>query len=235
MTTEVVNPCDCATEVSAEFKMEEYGWSTERLSETDTMYGGNNLLFTALDSTADYTWYIGAEVITERSFYRNFDASLIGQTLPMHLVVKKTPNKTCFPNDDGYDSITKYITVVAFEGGAQFYIDTNYRIEGVFRMKGINSNDSIDITIDLVNNYLYQATGFNWYQTFVFKNIDGGNTEIPFKKNGTTYRQFWFESNGLGFSSDCYIRFINSPSKIEFKFGSFEGYPSYHFFGRKIN
>jgi len=228
------DPCSFAKEVSADFTMEEYGWNSKRLSETDTMYSGMNLLFTALDSNAEYTWYIGAEVITDRSFYRNFGSSLIGQTLPMHLVVKKDPNLICLPNDDGYDSITKYITIIDPGDPNQFYIDTNYRIEGLYRMKDINCIDSVDITIDIVNNYLYQASGFNWYQIFVFKNLDGQNIEIPFRRNGTTYRQFWFEQNGLGFNNDCYLR-LNSPSNIEIKLGAHVGYPSYHFFGRKLN
>jgi len=184
-----------------------------------------------MDSTANYTWYIGTEVLTERSFVRNFDASLIGQTLPMHLVVKKNPNLICHPNDEGYDSITKYITVV--DPGNQ-YVDTNYRIEGVYRMKDINSNDSVDIILDMNNSYVYPPTNVNWGQVFVFKNIDGLNSEIPFVEKGNTYRQIWFNSNGFGFNYDCYFR-LNSFSNVELKLGGYEGFTSYHFFGRKIN
>ena len=232
MTTEVVNPCDCASEVSAEFTMEEFmSVFSDKLSETDTMYRGDNLLFTALDSSAEYIWYIGAEIITERTFTRNFGASLIGQTLPMHLVVKKTPNTICFPNDDGYDSITKYITVV--DPGNQ-YVDTTYRIEGVYRMKDSTMADSVDIILDMDNSYVYPVTGVNWGPVFAFKNVDGQGLEIPFREEGNTFRQVWFEQNGLGFDYSCYIR-LNSQSNIEFNFSSYEGYPSYHFFGRKIN
>jgi hypothetical protein len=231
--TELNTNCDCASEVSAEFLMEEFMTSTsELLSETDTMNRGNNILFTAMDSTADYIWYIGSEVIDEKTFTRSFDASLIGQTLPMHLVVKRTPNNICFPNDDGYDSITKYLTVI--DPGNQ-YVDSTYRIEGVFRMKDASMADSVDITLDMDNSYVYPETGVNWGPVFVFKNMDGQGLEIPFRERGNTYRQVWFKANGLGFSSDCYVRFIKSPSRIEMKFGAFEGYPAYHFFGRKIN
>jgi len=232
MNTDVQNPCDLTHEVSAEFTMEEYmSIFTDKLSETDSMYSGANLLFTAMDSTANYTWYIGTEVLTERSFVRNFDASLIGQTLSIHLVVKKNPNLICHPNDDGYDSITKYITVV--DPGNQ-YVDTNYRIEGVYRMKDINSNDSVDIILDMNNSYVYPPTNVNWGQVFVFKNVNGLGLELPFEEEGNTYRQIWFEPNGLGFNYDCYLK-LKKPSNIEIKLGAHDGYPSYHLFGRKIN
>ena len=146
MVNEVTNPCDCAHEVSADFLMEEEGKYQGSLTplyktETDTMYSERPLLFTALEDAAEYTWYIGAEVITEQKFWRFFDNSLIGQTLPMTLVVKKTPNNTCFPNDDGYDSITKYITIV---DGSQLFTTPNH-FEGTYRISDTASVDSIDI------------------------------------------------------------------------------------------
>lgn len=86
--------CDCAKEVSAEFTMEELatpiGWIYgEKRTNTDTVYSGRNVLFYALEGDADYTWYVGSEVIHDRKFYRYFGTELEGQNLPMTLVVNK--------------------------------------------------------------------------------------------------------------------------------------------------
>jgi len=234
MNNDIQNPCELTHEVSAEFTIEEFQGSVpENKSLTNIVYATNSVLFKANDSLANYTWYVGAETINERSFIRTFDASLVGQTLPIHLVVKKDPNIICYPNDDGYDSITRYVTV-ADEDWGQFYTDTNFRIEGVYRMKDINSNDSVDVSIDINHSYVYPPTNVNWGDVFVFKNVDGQDVQLPFRTWGITYKQFWFEPNGLGFNYDCYLK-LNKPTSIEIKLGAHEGYPSYHLFGRKIN
>jgi hypothetical protein len=144
--------CDCAKEVSADFVMEEKNsfW-TDYLTETDSIFKNKNVRFRALEDSATYTWYIGQEVVTSKQVDRYFDEALAGQTLPITLVVKKKPNSICFPNDDGYDSITKYLTVTNFiESDSQNGILNIGSLEGTFRVKSDHLPDSFDITVDYV-------------------------------------------------------------------------------------
>ena len=63
--------CDCANEVSAKFLMEELATPIEfsgfrKQTDTDTIYAGRNVRFYGLEANADYTWYIGSELLNER-------------------------------------------------------------------------------------------------------------------------------------------------------------------------
>ncbi len=227
--------CDCAKEVSAEFLMEEMAtpinWLYERKStDTDTIYAEQNVRFFAKDTNANYTWYIGSEVIEDREFYRFFDKSLTGQTLPITLVVKKKPNLICFPNDDGYDSIVRYLTVAEEFDWENFYKDTNYRFEGVFRMKDPEQPDSIDITIDLRYDNIPNYSGI---KRIVITNLEGNQELLHFGQEGINYRQFWTEGHY------CY-RQLSLHNKwngeVELTVKAFEGTPckNYHYKGRRL-
>jgi hypothetical protein len=91
--------CSCAKEVSANFTMEERGMFfgnniDDYLTETDTILDTKNVKFTAKEADAEYTWYVGTEIIHTRSLVRFFSDNWIGQTVPITLVVKK--NQTLF-------------------------------------------------------------------------------------------------------------------------------------------
>jgi len=133
------DPCSCASEVSAEFDIHEVTWVLETL--TDNIFGDRNARFTAHEEDAEYTWYIGSEVLTTKSVTRFFNSGLVGMTIPITLVVRKEPNSTCFPDDDGYDSIVKYMKI--FDRCAQPHI-----LEGTFRFAENNSSDSVDIKLE---------------------------------------------------------------------------------------
>jgi hypothetical protein len=153
--------CECAKEVSADFLMEEMTTGNTfdaKYTNTDTIFRNKNVRFTALENDADYTWYVGAEVIKEKTFTRFFSSSLSGQELPITLVVKKKANTICLPNDDGYDSITKKIIVINHYPIFDYRnLDVNLGlVEGTFRVKSQNLADSFDITIDYVLNGLSQ-------------------------------------------------------------------------------
>jgi hypothetical protein len=88
---------------SAAFTIEER--VGERYFETDTIGGDNLVRFTATEEADSYTWYLGSEVIKEKSFTRlDFPKN---SNLKVKLVVNRTPNTACFPNDKGVDSLTR--------------------------------------------------------------------------------------------------------------------------------
>jgi len=201
----VMNPlnqgCDCAKEVNADFLMEEMAtpidWPYEpQLTDSDTVYANTNIHFYAKEAGAEYTWIIGAEEVHEREFYRYFSAALIGQTLEMKLIVNKTPNLICLPNDDGKDTLTRYLTIVARE--ADFFSTPNPRFEGVFRLKDANMADSVDVTVEILGTSDLEPDKIR------ITNYDGLGTVKDFGYSGINYRQIWIEG-GCYNVSNCFL------------------------------
>lgn len=183
--------CDCAEEVSANFIIEElssttmYGFYTE----TDTSFKNKNIRFTALQDDAEYTWYIGTEVLTDQSFLRYFDNSTAGTDIPVSLVVRKTPNNVCFPNDDGYDSITKVVSIVSIDE----ITNGVYNMEGSYRLMAPHLSDSVDINLEfyyahpLINGNFHSVMVYNWDgQGAVCEGNFGGGMLVPL----ANYREF---------------------------------------------
>lgn len=148
------DPCIGLQEVSADFVIEEKSASmvvNTTDTETDTAYTKKMIKFTAKEENADYTWYIGSEVLHTKSVERYFDQTHNGQTYPITLVVKKQANVKCHPLDDGYDSIIKTITLVNrnFDIVHQsVYSAPQPNYEGTYRVKEVNATDSIEFTLD---------------------------------------------------------------------------------------
>lgn len=178
--------CDCAHEVSADFLMEEMtepNINFARYTDTDTIYANKNVRFSAKEDGAEYTWYIGAEVLTTKTVTRFFSDALIGQTLPITLVVKKNPNTICFPNDDGYDSITKYLTIVERN---IYYDNTISRLEGQYKMKSPLLSDSTLITVEI-----YYQNGSNQFLKIYNYDGQGSNCSIGSSHVENNYRELW--------------------------------------------
>lgn len=60
---------------------------------------------------ANYTWIIGSEILTSKSFERHFFSTPFG-TYSVKLIVEKDPNKNCYPMDDGKDTLIKTFEIV---------------------------------------------------------------------------------------------------------------------------
>ena len=190
------DPCECASEVSADFLIEERGWSSinEKFTETDTIYHPKNVRFTAKLDDAEYTWYIGAEVINDKSYMRFFDESTVGEDITVTLVVKKEPNTLCFPNDDGYDSIIKTMHVSPYPI-LDWDNDTIIRqgVTGTYRVKGPHLSDSFDIKVWTTFGNFPQHTKVH------ITNFDGKGTNCLDKianLNDANYRQHWISPAG---------------------------------------
>jgi hypothetical protein len=188
--------CSCAKEVSAEFKIEEianYGFNWEKRTETDSILYNKNVSFKAITEDAEYVWYIGTEKINTQEVVRYFDQSLIGQKIPITLVVKKKANTICFPNDEGYDSITKTLTVTPYTIVTPDDYDLG-SIEGTFRVKSNLLLDSFDIKISFVRD-----DEINPLKPLInFENYDGLGS-ICLNHQGSAqrnYRQVYFENFG---------------------------------------
>ena len=190
------DPCDCATEVSAEFTMGEIsgiGFGADT-TFTDTIFHTKNLHFVAQEEDAQYTWYIGTEVLNTKEVTRYFGPTLAGTDHTISLVVRKTPNTNCFPQDDGYDSIYMplHVSVYPIDVGDSIYLGT---IEGTYRVKMPHLPDSADVTyncskgqvgIEMFNIYNYDGLGSNCLNQSEYS---GGNYRMSTTRNGTSVSQ----------------------------------------------
>ena len=240
------DPCECASEVSADFVIEELADIIPEIIwiETDTTLHNSEVQFRALEENAEYTWYIGIEEFNTQAASRYFTDQWIGSNIPITLVVKKEPNNTCFPNDDGYDSITKTFHVSQYPIDNGDNQDVEYgTIEGTYRVFSEELNDSIDIGFD--------AENYGPYTSINIKNIDGLGTFCPKvswrQVQARSYRYIGFERGGVfvatyfcaglqGFVNnridgvaEIYIEPFKYQENGEIKEKSF------HYFGRKLN
>lgn len=217
--------CDCAHQVNANFSIEEIASVVNQdqyLTETDTIYAGKNVRFYAKEDSAEYTWYIGSEVLTTREVKRYFSSAYAGITIPISLVVKKKPNSICFPNDDGYDSISKSFYIVPELQFPQFYQDTNFRIEGNYRVKSEFDSDSLDINVNLEQYY----SGVPTTELIIISGLKQDSILVT-RPNGYNYNQIWFGYIDWYPGSACFNHFSNlyiKNNKIQlnlFSIGSF--------------
>ena len=75
--------------------------------DKDSVYSNNSRFrFSALTPSATYTWKLGSETITDSTFARRFSGVPEGW-YEARLIVEAEPNKQCFPNDDGKDTLVK--------------------------------------------------------------------------------------------------------------------------------
>ena len=237
------DPCDCASEVSADFEIREAlnngAPSINMYTVTDDILANKTAYFKAKLDDAEYTWYIGADVETEQETSKYFSDQWAGSTIPITLVVEKEPNTNCFPNDDGYDSITKNMRV-------HDQCDTNI-MEGTFRVAEKNSTDSFDIAFDI--ELAYTAPGVfsnDDCRRLDFYNYDGnGSNCIGYDHNvSRNYREIrtsLFSTYG-GSPNDCDQVFVrectidlNSKFYLRYTLTFPNGGTEHEVYGRKLN
>ena len=239
------DPCECASEVSADFVIEENTGPISGLwIETDTTLHNKTVQFRALEEDAEYKWYIGIDEFETQAASRYFSDDWIGYDIPITLVVKKEPNKTCFPDDDGYDSITKTFHVSQYPIFHGYDENIEYgTIEGTYRVFSEELGDSIDITLD--------AEQFNDGYSINVMNIDGSGVNCP-KKNWRrikykAYRELSFDVSGNFIGNNICDGLkgviknpINGKAELEIETGQYEDegivqQKTFHYFGRKLN
>ena len=79
--------------------------------ETDSIYPQTQIRFHCPLDGAKYTWTLGAETITSQTFERTFFTAPFGE-YTVKLVAEKQPNKQCYPDDNGIDTIIRKFRIV---------------------------------------------------------------------------------------------------------------------------
>ena len=107
------DPCYSIKPISASFKILETvsGYAPYWQNyDTDTL-ASSYASFVADVDGAEYKWEIGAKTYTDKSFSQSFIGVADKTVIPVTLIVKKQPNKSCNPNDDGIDTITRKLVI----------------------------------------------------------------------------------------------------------------------------
>ena len=186
---EAEDPCECASEVSADFEIREALLNGGPVSQneftlTDHILENKRAFFKAKLDNADYTWYIGVDVEHDQEIDRYFTDQWAGTNIPITLVVKKEPNLLCFPDDDGYDSITKVMHVYP-------RCDTNH-LEGEFRIAEVGTQDSFDIKLNIRGGFENNVFLPNSCFGLDFYNYDGQGGECVMNSNFEIVRNYRF-------------------------------------------
>lgn len=109
--------CAATAPVTAKFKMYERvsGIDTTVYIETPGLTLSNSVRFVADEADAEYEWRVGTDdrVWRTRSFELAFFTAP-GETLDIKLKVRKDPNRTCHPQDDGLDSTVAPLRVLPY-------------------------------------------------------------------------------------------------------------------------
>ncbi|PZE15820.1 hypothetical protein DNU06_16235 [Putridiphycobacter roseus] len=232
--------CSCAEEVSAEFLIENVSNFSNYSVDTDSCHAGRNIRFTAIEENANYTWYIGAEVLTERSFVRFFPTDLAGQSIPISLKVEKTPNTICLPYDDGLDSTERFLGIADPYNSFDFYNTPQPQWEGTFRMKEEGGKDSVDIKVYLGEGR--NTLGEPFQDLLIFENLRGTNDSLQFQTGAAFYNIILTNGNaiGVGCLDDGYFKRFYQNNTYEIFLPKEEteycsNRKTYHLKGRKIN
>ncbi|MDX2249989.1 MAG: hypothetical protein SF052_24615, partial [Bacteroidia bacterium] len=138
------NPCWDQVPVSADFKIEELiqGRRVTR-TETDTLI--YYLLLTGPAGVLRYEWHIGNDprVFTGREVFLNFSDADSNSIIPVVLVVEGVPNKTCFPEDSGKDTVRR-----------DLFITTPCKSRMVGKFRGVLKSNPVDtFTVEITCEY----------------------------------------------------------------------------------
>jgi hypothetical protein len=107
------DPCAELKPTSAAFVIEEsnnnprpWKWDYYATDTVCTLF----IRLNPMDSAAFfYEWQIGVGKYQKRNIEIQFPESVLGTSVPITLIMKKTPDLACFPKDDGVDTVKKYV------------------------------------------------------------------------------------------------------------------------------
>jgi hypothetical protein len=165
------DPCWDQEEVSAAFLMYEYiNSSLEEFwkkLDADTVRWPR-VRFEALTDGASYHWQIGARTYDTREVTLLFDEvqrNAPWQTIPITLKVEKEPNTSCFPSDNGRDSLTRYLTIAD-------ECSTKLNGEYVGYWEGTSPEDTFSISIEVTSDSTIGVQGWDCIAMTMIPNLD---------------------------------------------------------------
>ena len=105
----VDDPCVGAMSTSADFVMLQRLPVENALDTLVEFYQnclfGYDITLHAMQDNAEYHWIIGTDSYYTRDVTFNFGQEFVNQTIPLKLIVTRTPDSSCHPNDNGVDTL----------------------------------------------------------------------------------------------------------------------------------
>jgi hypothetical protein len=172
---EPMDPCAGSQEVSADFTMEgrigfvsgEYIYvESEGVCCRPFGNSGSDLVrLRAKQDSLDCTWIIGSDTIHSQEYSFVFGHDFCGGSYPITLIVQGEPDLSCFPNDNGMDTLTRIIHVVD---------EFDNPLYGRYRVAWQDSpNDSFDVKLNItpdISGLSFDVYGHN------FTNFNNGDS-----------------------------------------------------------
>jgi len=194
----------------------------------DTMFGPYypNLYFDALypDQVETHKWYLGAEVIEEASFVRNFSDAPYPSDITVSHVVTYTELDPCKPDDNGRDSVTVTFRLV------ESYFE--FATTGTFRGSH-NGSEEYEWSVYPIDQN--GDTAFTVEETVDFRYINFHNT-------GEVADYFWHQPRnskvsvyGDGSSDPRGIYTVSATGQVRFDYEYILQGNFFQFTGAKIN
>lgn len=211
---EITNPlagCDCTSEVNANFVMGQMVGG--KLYDLDTVHYylnyelfPNNVVSENLGSACkvnfsanypnatSYEWKIGSNTYTSKDFFLYFQDTI--GTIPVKLIVHSNPNSICFPNDDGVDTVVRYLTIKSLKHPPLIGQYWGHNTDSP------NNNFLVEIdTFRFGDNYQYIGYGI--------KNLPNGNGFDHLGSYSTIGFEGCYEA-AVGMSQDASVQFYST-------------------------
>ncbi len=140
------------------------------LFKADTVFVRDDIAFIGKEDSSDVThkWYLGAEVITERTFSRDFKDVVRPRYIEVSHVIEHTPNTDCFPDDDGKDSVYKKIFLP--------YEYAGLNVIGTYRGAYRGTTDTFEVKIDAIDSDGNPANVDNFYDFYMLNFENEGDS-----------------------------------------------------------
>jgi hypothetical protein len=166
------NPCSDKMPVTSKFSI--YETVSDSLFVADTVLQYNTIVFEADEIYSTYEWTIGDDVrvFTTKRLQLHFQQP-VGR-IDVRLRVTKTPDLTCFADDDGIDELTKSVVVIDWRNSLT-----------IGEYVGINvSNPSQEFEVKLT-----RELDVNSHPIYNLENINEGCTDTKTPgRGGKVYR-----------------------------------------------
>ena len=225
------DPCHGKSEVKATFikgnqwtPAETFFGTFDYVHDKDSVYSNSSRFrFSALTPNAKYTWKLGAETITDSTFVRSFSNVPEGW-YEARLVVESEPNKQCFPDDNGKDTLVK-----------RWYMmpRNKFPIIGAYKVLFEGATDSSIIQVRpweisaATQTGNYKVIDFQSEFAICLLNFRNGKdtlTHFSFKRDAQIISGHWIGFNdkpNRGFPFQGYVRLDGNQVEAEYQFEEF--------------
>ncbi len=195
----------------------------------DSIFRGTRIRFRSpLESPEfQHTWYIGAETLSGYQVERLFRDVPRPATITVHHVIEYPVDSTCFPQDDGKDSVSQSFYLIEYWNELASF--------GTFRVANENSTDSFDFKVSMLlpdgSDANYEAPSS--MENLIFQNFNKNNDSVSYYCYIMSNSRGYLCGAGNGFVPKGVFNVDINTKTIDLEFQYRD--TNYRQLGRKIN